>query len=136
MGFLKEFKDFALKGNVMDMAVGVIIGGAFGNIVTALTDSFITPLIQVVTGNDEVEVGGQFVIRGAAFTYGAFISAVINFLILALILFCVIKAINTASEKAAKLAARKKKEEEEAAPAEPSEEIKLLTEIRDALANK
>ncbi|MCR5529652.1 MAG: large conductance mechanosensitive channel protein MscL [Saccharofermentans sp.] len=136
MGFLKEFKDFALKGNVMDMAVGVIIGGAFGNIVTALTDSFITPLIQAITGNDEVEVGGQFVINGAAFTYGAFISAVINFLILALILFCVIKAINTASEKAAKLAARKKKEEEEAAPAEPSEEIKLLTEIRDALANK
>ena len=136
MGFLKEFKEFALKGNVMDMAVGVIIGGAFGNIVAALTDSFITPLIQAITGNDEVEVGGQFVIRGAAFTYGAFISAIINFLILALILFCVIKAINTASEKAAKLAARKKKEEEEAAPAEPSEEIKLLTEIRDALANK
>ena len=132
MGFLKEFKDFALKGNVMDMAVGVIIGGAFGNIVTALTDSFITPLIQAITGNDEVEVGGQFVINGAAFTYGAFISAVINFLILALILFCVIKAINTATEKAAKLA-KKKEAEEAAAPAEPSEEVKLLTEIRDSL---
>ena len=124
-----------MKGNVMDMAVGVIIGGAFGNIVTALTDSFITPLIQAITGNDEVEVGGQFVINGAAFTYGAFISAVINFLILALILFCVIKAINTATEKAAKLA-KKKEAEEAAAPAEPSEEVKLLTEIRDALANK
>ena len=135
MGFLKEFKDFALKGNVMDMAVGVIIGGAFGNIVTALTDSFITPLIQAITGNDEVEVGGQFVINGAAFTYGAFISAVINFLILALILFCVIKAINTATEKAAKLA-KKKEAEEAAAPAEPSEEVKLLTEIRDALQAK
>ena len=133
--FLKEFKEFALKGNVMDMAVGVIIGGAFGNIVTALTDSFITPLIQAITGNDEVEVGGQFVINGAAFTYGAFISAVINFLILALILFCVIKAINTATEKAAKLA-KKKEAEEAAAPAEPSEEVKLLTEIRDALKNK
>ncbi|SEV87279.1 large conductance mechanosensitive channel [Ruminococcaceae bacterium KH2T8] len=133
--FLKEFKDFALKGNVMDMAVGVIIGGAFGNIVTALTDSFITPLIQAITGNDEVEVGGQFVINGAAFTYGAFISAIINFLILALILFCVIKAINTATEKAAKLA-KKKEAEEAAAPAEPSEEVKLLTEIRDALKNK
>ncbi len=133
--FLKEFKEFALKGNVMDMAVGVIIGGAFGNIVTALTDSFITPLIQAITGNDEVEVGGQFVINGAAFTYGAFISAVINFLILALILFSVIKAINTATEKAAKLA-KKKEAEEAAAPAEPSEEVKLLTEIRDALKNK
>ena len=133
--FLKEFKEFALKGNVMDMAVGVIIGGAFGNIVTALTDSFITPLIQAITGNDEVEVGGQFVINGAAFTYGAFISAIINFLILALILFSVIKAINTATEKAAKLA-KKKEAEEAAAPAEPSEEVKLLTEIRDALKNK
>ncbi|MBO4635972.1 MAG: large conductance mechanosensitive channel protein MscL [Clostridiales bacterium] len=132
MGFLKEFKEFALKGNVMDMAIGVIIGGAFGNIVTALTDSFITPLIQCITGNDEVEVGGQFVIRGAAFTYGAFISAVINFIILALILFCLIKAVN----KAMSLGKKKKEEEEAAAPAEPSDEVKLLTEIKDLLAAK
>ena len=139
MSLLSEFKEFALKGNVMDMAVGVIIGGAFGNIVTALTDSFITPLIQAVTGNDEVEVGGQFVINGAAFTYGAFISAVINFLIIALILFLMLKAINTASEKAAALAAakmKKEKEEEAAKPAEPSEEVKLLTEIKDLLAEQ
>lgn len=139
MSLLSEFKDFALKGNVMDMAVGVIIGGAFGNIVTALTDSFITPLIQAITGNDEVQVGGQFVINGAAFTYGAFISAVINFLIIALILFLMLKAINTASEKAAAIAAaklKKEKEEEAAKPAEPSEEVKLLTEIKDLLASK
>ncbi len=137
MSLLSEFKEFALKGNVMDMAVGVIIGGAFGNIVTALTDSFITPLIQAITGNDEVEVGGQFVIHGAAFTYGAFISAVINFLIIALILFLMLKAINTASDKAAAIAAaklKKDKEEEAAKPAEPSEEVKLLTEIKDLLA--
>lgn len=137
MSLLSEFKEFALKGNVMDMAVGVIIGGAFGNIVTALTDSFITPLIQAVTGNDQVEVGGQFVINGAAFTYGAFISAVINFLIIALILFLMLKAINTASDKAAAIAAaklKKEKEEEAAKPAEPSEEVKLLTEIKDLLA--
>ena len=114
------------------MAIGVIIGGAFGNIVTALTDSFITPLIQCITGNDEVEVGGQFVIRGAAFTYGAFISAVINFIILALILFCLIKAVN----KAMSLGKKKKEEEEAAAPAEPSDEVKLLTEIKDLLAAK
>jgi len=139
MSLLSEFKEFALKGNVMDMAVGVIIGGAFGNIVTALTDSFITPLIQAVTGNDEVEVGGEFVINNAHFTYGAFISAVINFLIIALILFFILKAINTATEKAAAAAAKLKKEEEKKAeetPAEPSDEVKLLTEIKDLLAAK
>ena len=99
MGFMKEFKDFALKGNVMDMAIGVIIGGAFSTIVTKLTDCFITPLIAVCTGGtgeDGVKVGGQFVIRGVAFDYGAFISAVINFLIIAFILFCMIKAVNKA----------------------------------------
>ena len=95
--FMKEFKEFALKGNVMDMAIGVIIGAAFGNIVTALTDSFITPLIAVATGGtgeDGVSIGGQFVVNGVAFTYGAFLSAVINFLIIALILFCLLKGIN------------------------------------------
>ena len=110
--FLTEFKEFALKGNVMDMAVGVIIGAAFGNIVTALTDSFITPLIAAITGGsgeDGVNVGGQFVVNGVAFTYGAFISAVINFLIIALILFAMLKAVN-------KLMTIGKKEEEAAAP--------------------
>ncbi|MBO4336585.1 MAG: large conductance mechanosensitive channel protein MscL [Lachnospiraceae bacterium] len=110
--FLAEFKEFALKGNVMDMAVGVIIGAAFGNIVTALTDSFITPLIAAITGGsgeDGVNVGGQFVVNGVAFTYGAFISAVINFLIIALILFAMLKAVN-------KLMTIGKKEEEAAAP--------------------
>lgn len=129
-GFLKEFKEFALKGNVMDMAIGVIIGAAFGNIVTALTDSFITPLIQAVTGNSEVEVGGEFVINGAHFTYGAFISAVINFLIIALILFILIKAMNTA------MSLGKKTEEEAPAEPEPTKEEVLLTEIRDLLAEK
>ncbi|MCQ2504098.1 MAG: large conductance mechanosensitive channel protein MscL [Saccharofermentans sp.] len=140
--FLKEFKEFALKGNVMDMAIGVIIGGAFSSIVTSLTTSFINPLIAVVTGGVKYDeagnpqiVGGAFEIAGVSFDYGAFISAIINFLIIALILFCLIKAINTASEQAKKLA-KKKEEEAPAAPAEPSEEVKLLTEIRDALANK
>ena len=127
-GFLQEFKEFALKGNVMDMAVGVIIGAAFGNIVTALTDSFINPLIQAITGNsgeDGVKIGGTFTVNGAVFDYGAFISAVINFLIIALILFCLIKAVNKAMEIG------KKKEEEK--PAEPPKEEVLLTEIRDQL---
>ncbi len=127
-GFLAEFKEFALKGNVMDMAVGVIIGGAFGNIVTSLTENFINPLIQAITGSDEVNVGGTFTVRGAVFNYGAFISAIINFLILALILFCLIKAINKA------MSIGKKKEEEK--PAEPPKEEVLLTEIRDLLKEK
>ncbi len=98
-GFIAEFKKFILRGNVMDMAVGVIIGGAFSSIVTALTTSFINPLIAVFTGGNEgdgVTVGGQFTIKGVVFDYGAFISAIINFLIIAFILFCMIKAVNKA----------------------------------------
>ena len=142
MSLLSEFKEFALKGNVMDMAVGVIIGAAFGNIVTALTDNFINPLIAVIFGGnseDGLQIGGQFVIRGVAFNYGAFLSAVVNFLIIALVLLLILKAINTASAKAAALAAaklKKDKEEEAAKPAEPSEEVKLLTEIKDILASQ
>ena len=142
MSLLSEFKDFALKGNVMDMAVGVIIGAAFGNIVTALTDNFINPLIAVIFGGnseDGLQIGGQFAIRGVAFNYGAFLSAVVNFLIIALVLFIILKAINTASAKAAALAAaklKKEKEEEAEKTAEPSEEVKLLTEIKDILASK
>ena len=133
--FLEEFKAFALKGNVMDMAIGVIIGAAFGNIVTALTDNFINPLIAVITGGAEKDengvmqlVGGTFTVRGVEFSYGAFISAVINFLIIALILFCLLKAVNKAMELG------KKKEEEK--PAEPPKEEVLLTEIRDLLKEK
>ena len=131
--FIEEFKAFALKGNVMDMAIGVIIGAAFGSIVTALTDSFINPLIAVITGGAEKDengvmqvVGGTFTVRGLEFSYGAFISAVINFLIIALILFCLIKAVNKA------MAIGRKKAEEEAAAEPPKEEV-LLTEIRDLL---
>ena len=134
--FLQEFKEFALKGNVMDMAVGVIVGAAFGNIVRSLTDNFINPLIAVITGGAKKDengvmqlVGGKFSINGIDFNYGAFLSSVLNFLIIALILFCLIKAVNTAMT-----IGKKKKEEEEAAkPVEPSKEEVLLTEIRDLL---
>ena len=134
--FLKEFKEFALKGNVMDMAVGVIVGAAFGNIVSSLTDNFINPLIAVITGGAKKDengvmqlVGGKFSINGIDFNYGAFLSSVLNFLIIALILFCLIKAVNTAMT-----IGKKKKEEEEAAKSvEPSKEEVLLTEIRDLL---
>ena len=93
--FIHEFKEFALKGNVMNLAVGVIIGAAFQSIVTALTSSFINPLIAVVTGGtngEGVTVGGTFTIRGVVFDYGSFITAVINFLIMAFVLFLLVKA--------------------------------------------
>jgi large conductance mechanosensitive channel len=133
--FLQEFKEFALKGNVMDMAVGVIIGAAFGSIVSSLTDNFINPLIAVITGGAKKDengimqlVGGKFTVNGIDFNYGAFLSAVLNFLIIAIILFCLIKAMNKAMA-----IGKKKKAEEAAKPAEPSKEELLLTEIRDLL---
>ena len=111
--FIEEFKKFALKGNVMDLAIGVIIGAAFQNIVSALTNDFITPLIAAITGktdeNGGVVIGGQFTINGATFNYGDFISSIINFLIMAFVVFVIVKSINTAS---AKLAALEKKSEE------------------------
>lgn len=95
--FFAEFKEFISKGNVLDLAVGVIIGGAFGGIVTALTDNIIQPLINCIGG---AEVGGSFeIIKGNAETainYGAFISAIINFLIMALVIFLIVKAVNKA----------------------------------------
>ena len=117
--FLEEFKAFALKGNVMDMAIGVIIGGAFSAIITALTESFINPLINSIGG---AEVAGSIKLPWVDYTgldseaaaalslnYGAFITAIINFLIVALVLFCMLKAMN-------KLMNLRKKEEEAAAP--------------------
>ena len=114
----------------MDMAIGVIIGGAFTGIVTSFTDDFITPIISIFGGT---EFGGKVPLpgpEGNALLWGDFVSAVVNFLIVALILFIMLKGMN-------KLMNLKKKEEEKPEePAEPSEEVKLLTEIRDALAKK
>ena len=119
---IKEFKQFIMRGNVMDLAVGVIIGACFQNIVSALTSSFIQPLIALLTGGCEkdeagnlVLVGGKFTVNGVDFDYGAFISAVLNFLIMALILFIMIKAVNKA------MSIGKKKPEE--APAAPTTKI-------------
>ena len=133
--FFEEFKTFALKGNVMSMAVGVIIGGAFQAIVSALTNSFINPLIALITGGVEKDpetgalkyIGGYFEINGVKFDYGAFLSAVINFIIMALILFLLVKGMNSL------MGLGKKKKEEKPAPPEPSKEEVLLTEIRDLL---
>ena len=120
--FIEEFKEFALGGNIIDMAVGIIVGGAFNSVVTALVNDIFNPLIGLVVPTAEP----------AAFNVPDLISTVISFFLTALCLFLVIKAINTAK----KLTEKKKTEEAAAAPAEPSEEVKLLTEIRDALAKK
>ena len=124
-GFVSEFKTFILRGNVMDMAIGVIIGGAFASIVNALTEDFINPLINGIGG---AKVGGEFKIYGGQeILYGDFITAVINFIIMAFILFMLLKFVNKLMDIG------HKKEEEK--PAEPvvSEEVKLLREISETL---
>ena len=125
--FLKEFKEFALKGNVMDLAIGMIIGGAFSSIVASLTDNIINPIVGcfVVGGLN----GWTVTVGKAQLGIGAFIMAVVNFIILAFVLFLMLKGMN-------KMLSLRKKEEEAAAPAEPSAEEKLLTEIRDLLKDK
>jgi len=108
-----EFKEFINRGNMMDMAVGIIIGGAFTAIVTALTTNIINPLITVITGGNGTEVGG-LVVPGTAIDFGAFISAIINFLIIALVVFFLVKAVNGARDAATKLVGKTEEEEEEA----------------------
>lgn len=137
MGLLKEFKEFALKGNVMDMAVGVIIGGAFGKIVTSLVNDVIMPPIGWLVGDVKFtdlhlvlkEAEGDA--EAVTLNYGNFIQNCVDFLIVAICIFAAIKGINKLTEMASK-----KKEEEAATPAEPSAEEKLLTEIRDLLKDK
>lgn len=125
--FFEEFKAFALKGNVMDLAIGVIIGAAFGDIVTSFTEDFINPLIACVGG---AEVGGRIQIgsTGQYLNWGHFITAIINFLIMAFCIFLMMKSVN----KLLSLG-RKKTEETPKAPPEPTKEEVLLTEIRDLL---
>ena len=123
-GFFGEFKEFVMRGNVMDMAIGVIIGGAFSNIVTALTTDFINPLINGIGG---AEVAGSIKIYGGQkILYGDFITAVINFLIMAFVLFMLLKAVN-------RIMSIGKKEEKKEEEAKKAEDIALLEEIRDLL---
>lgn len=120
MSMIKEFKEFIMKGNIVDLAVAVVIGAAFGAVITALTDALIMPLISMLLGKDGVaEIA--FKVGDTVFPIGKFLQAVINFLLIAFVLFLIIKAMNS----------RKKKEE--AAPAATPEDIQLLREIRDAL---
>lgn len=122
--FLGEFNEFINRGNVMDLAVAVIIGGAFTPIVTALTKNIINPLISVVAGGSADAVSG-LVVPGTEIDFGAFISACINFLIVAFIVFLLIKGVNKAQDHGNKIA-KKEKEEEKPAPACPFylEEVK------------
>ncbi len=133
MGLIKEFKEFAMKGNVVDMAVGVVIGGAFGKIVASLVADVIMPVVGLISG------GGQFAGRefplgegegAAAIGYGNFLQTVFDFLIVAFAIFMGIKAMN----KAQSIAVKKEEAAEAAAPAAIPEDIQLLREIRDALA--
>ena len=127
MEMLKEFKEFISKGNVMDMAVGIIIGGAFTAIVTALVESILMPIIGALCGGLSV-ADMSITVGNAAIGYGAFLQAIIDFLLVAWVLFMIIKAINKAKAAVAK--------EEEPAPEEPEEkpaDIALLEEIRDLL---
>ena len=125
-GFMKEFKEFISQGNVMDMAVGIIIGGAFKAIVTALVENILMPIIGAIFGGMSLE-DMSFKVGNAAIGYGAFIQAIINFLLIAFVLFSIIKALNKA--KAAAIEEAEKEAEEEMAA-----DIALLTEIRDLLS--
>jgi len=140
-GFFDEFKKFAMRGNVIDLAVGVVIGGAFGKITTSLVNDIIMPAVSMLTGGinfsdwkvvlkEAVIENGEEIAAAVSINYGTLISTIIDFVILAFAVFCMVKFINGLHRK-----------EEEApaappAPPEPSAEEKLLTEIRDLLKDK
>jgi large conductance mechanosensitive channel len=123
---LKGFKDFIMRGNVVDLAVGIVIGAAFTSVVTAFTNSFIKPLIQLIGGGTGTSAGVWQPRKGVIFDYSTFINSIITFLITAAVLyFLVVYPLN--------LLAERRKRGEEPPPEAPSEEVKLLTDIRDAL---
>ncbi len=133
MGFIKEFKEFAMKGSLVDIAVAFVMGGAFGKVVSSFTDGIVSPLIGMIGGADlsknmyvlkdaVLDASGKVVTEAVAIKWGDFLTAIINFIIVAFVMFLVIKAIN-----------RMKKKQEEAAPAGPSSTDALLMEIRDSL---
>ena len=136
--FIQEFKDFALKGNVMDMAIGIIIGGAFGKIVTSLVNDIIMPPIGLITGSSfsdsklvlrpaEVDAAGETIKEAIELNWGNFVQTTVDFFIIAFCIFLLIKGMNTF---------RKKEEAAPAAPAPTPEDIQLLREIRDELKRR
>ena len=130
--FMEEFKAFAMRGNVIDMAVGVIIGGAFKAIADSLVNDIINPVLGIFTGgHTDLSALALSLPGGGELMLGNFINAILNFLIMALVVFCIVKTLNTFHDKLAK-----KREEEPEEPPEPSNEEKLLAEIRDLLKEK
>ncbi len=138
--FLEEFKAFAMRGNVLDMAVGVVIGGAFGKITTSLVNDIIMPLVSMLTGGVDfsqwkwvlkeavLDAGGEVASAEVAVNFGNLISVVLDFIIIAFAVFCMVKAINKMHDKLSKPV-----EEAEEEDPEPTKEELLLTEIRDLL---
>ncbi len=137
MGMVSEFKEFALKGNVMDMAVGIIIGGAFGKIIASLVNDVLMPMVgmamggvsladlyKALDGNSYESLAAAEEAGAAIMKYGAFLQNILDFVIIAFVIFMMVKTMNN----------MRKKEEEQDAASEPSDEVKLLTEIRDSLA--
>ena len=125
---LKEFKEFALKGNMMDLAIGMIIGSAFTGIVNSLVNDIINPILGIFAGGNEALSGLSFQLPGGgALMLGNFINAILNFLIMAFAVFCLVKAVNRLHRKT---------EETPPPPPQPSREEVLLTEIRDLLKEK
>ncbi|MES1214485.1 MAG: large conductance mechanosensitive channel protein MscL [Bacteroidota bacterium] len=132
MGMLKEFKDFAMRGNLVDIAVAFVMGGAFGKVVTSFTEGIVSPLISLIGGADFsknmfklkgaiTDAAGKVTVEAVYLKWGDFITAIINFIIVAFVMFLIIKGINSMKKK------------EEAAPAATPEDISLLREIRDSL---
>jgi large conductance mechanosensitive channel len=138
MGMLSEFKEFALRGNVIDLAIGVVIGGAFGKIVTSLVNDLIMPGVSYIIGSSNfkslsvmlrpavLDPEGKETAPALLLNYGTFLQTIIDFAIIAFVIFMVVKAINEL----------RRKEEVPAEAPGPSDEVKLLTEIRDALNTK
>jgi large conductance mechanosensitive channel len=118
--FLAEFKTFAVRGNVVDLAVAVVVGGAFGKIVTSLVDNIIMPMVGILLGGINF-TDWAFTVGKATISYGKFVQSIVDFVIIAFVIFLALKAIHIQKQK------------EESKPAEPSEEVRLLQEIRDAL---
>ena len=145
--FLQEFKEFALKGNVVDMAVGVIIGGAFGKIVTSLVEDILMPAIGYMIGGMDfkdmkyiikaaIKEGDKVIKPEVAISYGNFIQVIIDFIIIAISIFIIVKIVMRLAEMRKKEEEAKEEAPAEEAPAEPPADVKLLTEIRDLLKEK
>lgn len=128
---LKEFKKFIARGNVMDLAVGVIVGGAFSTIVTSLVNNILMPIIGVITGGVDFSTGLTIQVKDATINYGAFLQSVLDFLIISFCIFLMIKTINTVLAKL-----EHKEEEKKEEKPKKSEEVLLLEEIRDALISE